>query len=250
MYSPSHFKFVFLISGFVLSLTGSSAFLLTSRSSTGLPTVDDPYRAVQHASVPNTALRVVSSTALRVVLDPPMKGDEKKKGKNDEENSNDWIPSETGGFIPNIRARLGFPKNPVEKSSGSSKEALKVKEVLDILQYKTEVAEVRDQIVCVRFYAPWCKSCKAIEASFRRLPRDFPGVKFVEVPVLKDNAYLHKGLGVPSLPFGHIYHPETGLMEERKISKKFFAEFKQVLRTYVHGECPVQYDDDGNCIPL
>jgi len=187
-----------------------------------------------------------------------MKEDEKKKGgeSNDGE-QDDWIPSKGGGFLPNIKARLGFfgkekmnekVQTSTKNTAGTANNPQKVQEVLDIHQYKKEVADVRDQIVCVRFYAPWCRSCKAIEASFRRLPKDFPNVKFVEVPVTKDNAYLHKGLGIPSLPFGHIYDPSAGLVEERKINKNEFAEFKEVLRTYVQGECPVAYDDDGICI--
>lgn len=249
MYSPLNCKVIVLLGS--LGLAPGSAFLPSSGGH--LPARGAPQRA---PSVAISKQVPFPSTALRLVMDPPMKGDEKKKERNDDENSkSDWIPSDNGGFIPIIRARLGLRKKPSDEQqtprpSQAAVRVPKVKEVLDIQQYKTEVADVRDQMVCVRFYAPWCKSCKAIEASFRRLPRDFPGVKFVEVPVLKDNAYLHKGLGVPSLPFAHIYHPETGLVEERKINKNVFAEFKEVLRTYVGGECQVQYDDDGICIPL
>lgn len=241
-------KKVFLVGSLVLVC--SSAFLPTS-----VPRTNRAFD-VQTATIPSLvpAQQRFPSTAIRVVADHPMKEDEKRKEESNDNRDDAWIPSEGGGFIPNIRARLGFrsARKPAPQVAATStpKGPVKVREVLDIYQYKAEVADVRDQMVCVRFYAPWCKSCKAIEASFRRLPKDFPGVKFVEVPVNKDNAYLHKGLGVPSLPFGHIYHPSAGLVEERKINKHEFAEFKQILRTYVHGECPVQYDDDGNCVPM
>jgi thiol-disulfide isomerase/thioredoxin len=172
--------------------------------------------------------------ALRVVADLPMeKEEEKRKGVNKNNEENDWIASKDGGFIPNIKARLR------SKSRTSP-----ILQVTDIQQYKDEVAAVKDQMVCVRFYAPWCRACRAVESSFRRLPREFPGVKFVECPVTKDNAYLHQGLGVPSLPFAHIYDPEAGLVEERKINKNVFGEFKDVLKTYVEGECPLTDDED------
>ena len=84
---------------------------------------------------------------------------------------------------------------------------------------------------------------------FRKLPHDFPGVKFVEVPLTKENAYLHKGLGVPSLPFAHLYHPDVGLVEERKINKDLFSTFKKILKTYVEGECAVSYPEDQDDEP-
>jgi thiol-disulfide isomerase/thioredoxin len=147
-------------------------------------------------------------------------------------------------------------------------------QITDIVQYKKEVVEVEDQLVAVRFYArkykylvfltrcyvifmsltltpittnttAWCKACKAVERPFRQLAKEFPTVKFVEVPVTKDNAYLHKGLGIPSLPFGHIYHNGGKLVEEMKINKNVFGDFKDILKTYVDGECPMVYDAEG-----
>lgn len=240
------FKTVFLIGSFVM--TCAFAFLPSPV----------PMRSFDARALTTTYTTPAQhSMALRVVADPPMKGDEKRgdRSRDGTEDDGPWISSKNGGFIPNIRARLGLRDTstpPRAKSTTTPKKATpsKIKEVLDIQQYKTEVADVRGQMVCVRFYAPWCKSCKSIEASFRRLPGDFPGIKFVEVPITKDNAYLHKGLGVPSLPFGHVYDPSVGLVEERKINKKVFGDFKQVLRNYVNRECPVTYDEDENCIPL
>ena len=100
----------------------------------------------------------------------------------------------------------------------------------------------------------WCKACKAIESSYHRLPKEFPSsVKFVEVPLTKENAYLHKGLGVESLPFAHIYYNDNRidnngnenrtsscrLVEELKIKKTRFSEFKRIIRSYVEKECKV-----------
>jgi len=206
-----------------------------------------------------------SRTALHVVADPPMKDDKQKKGgtPDDDDDRSDWIPAENGGFFPNLRARLsklGHSTTTTAPNGGQTPESTfssetikpnKIIEVVDIHQYKREVADVHDQLVCVRFYAPWCKSCKAIESHFRRLPQTFQGypIKFVECPVTKDNAYLHKGLGIPSLPFAHIYHPQAGLVEERKINKTVFEDFRKVLWTYAYGECPITFDSEGNCLP-
>jgi thiol-disulfide isomerase/thioredoxin len=176
-----------------------------------------------------------SPSALNLIADVPIEDHEKQKKGNGGDGGDDaWIPSKDGGFIPNIKARLTQRKN----------KAPPIIEVTDIQGYKREVAEETDRMVCVRFYAKWCRACKAVMPMFRQLPQEFPGVKFVEVPLTKENAYLHKGLEVPSLPFGHLYHPDVGLVEERKISKDKFNEFKNILKTYVDGECKVKYPEE------
>jgi hypothetical protein len=65
------------------------------------------------------------------------------------------------------------------------------------------------------------------------------------VPLSQDTAYLHQGLGVPTLPFAHLYHPEAGLVEERKINKKVIGEFENLLKNYVDGECAYDWERDG-----
>ena len=118
-----------------------------------------------------------------------------------------------------------------------------------IEEYKSVVVDEPDQTVAVRFYSPVCKSCQAAEKYFLKLCRENPNVKFVELPASKDNGYLHEGLGVKTFPFGHIYHPEAGLVEELKINKKVFGEFERVLQYYVDGQGEVEYPEEGICEP-
>ena len=58
-----------------------------------------------------------------------------------------------------------------------------------------------------------------------------------------ENAYLHEGLGVPSMPYGHIYYPRLGLVEERKLNRHVFADFERVLEDYDQGYCDVPGED-------
>ena len=58
---------------------------------------------------------------------------------------------------------------------------------------------------------------------------------FVDVPVTPRNAALHQGLGVSSLPFAHIYHPQGGLVEELKLTRKHISTFKDKLDGYLQG---------------
>ncbi|CAB9516029.1 Thioredoxin-like 2 [Seminavis robusta] len=112
-----------------------------------------------------------------------------------------------------------------------------VYEAVSLQTYKEMVADEQDRLVVVRFYAKWCRACKAVEPLFYRMAHSMPDVKFVEVPVLEENANLHQGLEVPSLPYGHIYSPTAGLVEEIRMVKPEFKSFQKVVETYRAGEC-------------
>jgi thiol-disulfide isomerase/thioredoxin len=106
--------------------------------------------------------------------------------------------------------------------------------------YKHTVGEEDAKLVCVRFYAPWCKACKAVQPLFYHMANTFPNVKFVDVPCTNKNSNLHQGLDVPSLPFGHIYHPDGGLVEELRMTRKCIPSFATKLQSYVKGNCELQ----------
>ena len=73
------------------------------------------------------------------------------------------------------------------------------------------------------------QTCHSLRPHFDKTASTNPNVIFVEVPVLEHNANLHKGLGVESVPFVHIYHPRNGLVEETKLSRKTFSEFEDMV---------------------
>jgi len=178
------------------------------------------------------------TVSLHATLTPPPAEAEEEKEKNKKQNSSDeWTPTKEGNFIPNIFKRKGKQQK--------QRNASPITEVTDIQAYKDEVVDVPDRMVVVRFYAPWCRSCKAVEPLFKKMASQHsPSIKFVDVPVTKENAYLHEGLGIPSVPFGHIYHPDVGLVEEKKLNKKDFKEFKEVFEHYVAGECEIPSEED------
>jgi len=112
-----------------------------------------------------------------------------------------------------------------------------IRTVHTLEEYKAALDEERGKIVVARFFATWCKACKAVQPAFYRMASLYPQITFLEVPVTNDNANLHQGLDVPSLPYGHIYHPNAGLVEELKISRKYFKNLVRLVRWYDEGEC-------------
>ncbi|KAL9178943.1 hypothetical protein ACHAXT_011916 [Thalassiosira profunda] len=115
-----------------------------------------------------------------------------------------------------------------------------IRTVETLEEYKELMDEERGKVIVVRFFATWCKACKAIQPSFYRMAALYPNAVFVEVPVTNHNANLHQGLEVPSLPYGHIYYPGAGLVEELKISKKYFHRLVKMVRWYDQGGCGLE----------
>mmetsp|Transcript_3557 Transcript_3557/g.6060 ORF Transcript_3557/g.6060 Transcript_3557/m.6060 type:complete len:220 (-) Transcript_3557:216-875(-) len=131
------------------------------------------------------------------------------------------------------------------RKAATSKTGLEKVVTLD--EYKSAVADEKEKMVVVRFYAPWCQACKAATPSYMRLSSRFRGaenIKFVDCPSTSTNSKLYQGLGVKTIPFAHVYHPDVGLVEERKIGKKYFSKFEKVLNSYVEGHCEIS---DDNC---
>lgn len=90
------------------------------------------------------------------------------------------------------------------------------------------------KVVCVRFYAPWCKACLAVAPHFYHLAQTYADdCLFLDVPVTHNNLKLYQGLGVESLPYGHIYLPELGLVEETMLTRQHMAEFREKVKHYV-----------------
>jgi len=152
---------------------------------------------------------------------------------------------EMSDFQKRMRNLVQAPSPIRKKQKRTSRAPDNLVKVETLAEYKDVVGDA-DRLVVVRFYAPWCKACKAIAPSFYRLAVTYPEVLFVDVPVTPENANLHQGLGVPSLPFGHIYHPFGGLVEEVKISKKHFGAFVRSLKTYTQGSCDLNYLDESH----
>lgn len=118
-----------------------------------------------------------------------------------------------------------------------------VPDVRTLQDYKDVLDQTGDDgmMMAVLWYSPWCKACRAVLPGIRTLAKRHPDVQFVQVPVLAENANLHQGLDVPSVPFLHLYVPDDPrLVEEKKMTRKRLSAFQRLLLDYERGSCSLE----------
>ncbi|EOD30826.1 hypothetical protein EMIHUDRAFT_232437 [Emiliania huxleyi CCMP1516] len=77
---------------------------------------------------------------------------------------------------------------------------------------KLAQAESESRVVCIKFYASWCRACKAMAPKYKRVADDWPEIEFCEV-LFDTNKALCKGLGIKVLPYIEI----SSLMEKLEV---------------------------------
>ncbi|KAL7484836.1 hypothetical protein ACHAW6_010456 [Cyclotella cf. meneghiniana] len=108
------------------------------------------------------------------------------------------------------------------------------KTAISLQEYFNVIEEGRrsKRTVVVKFHATWCKKCQSLRPVFLKMATSNPEMIFLDVPVTESNANLHKGLGIESVPFAHVYHPERGLVEETKLSRETFSDFTELVEKH------------------
>ena len=140
-------------------------------------------------------------------------------------------PAPAADFEQRMRDLLFRPESRTKKAPNRRAMSIpsNVVTVNTLGEYKAAVGDETSRIVAVRFHATYCRACMAVAPHFYKIAKMNPDVLFVDMPVTESNAALHQGLGVPSLPYAHIYHPQTGLVEEMKLTRNEIPTFREKL---------------------
>lgn len=195
-------------------------------------------------TTPNTRVSArqtgtMTTTSLHLLADYFEK---KEQQEHKEQDDNSWTAVEGGYYLPQSLSSIN-------KNNNNPSQRNKILEITDLQTYKDVVVDGSTYTV-VRFYAPWCRSCQRQRPHFVKMAERYNSdVQFVQVPLTKHTAALIQALNVHSFPYAHLYHPEAGLVEERKLSPKVngLATFGKILQTYLQGWCPVEYECNKSC---
>ncbi|CAM9345306.1 unnamed protein product [Ectocarpus fasciculatus] len=82
-----------------------------------------------------------------------------------------------------------------------------------LVKSKAEYDEIlrhnSNSLVVIKFFAPWCRSCKALDVKYRRMAVENDDVKFVEIDV-HQSPDLKKVLGVRAVPTVKLHAGSLG----------------------------------------
>ena len=127
--------------------------------------------------------------------------------------------------------KRSLPNNMIEVSSKA--------ELMNILQSS-------NQLTVVRFHAPFCKACKAMAPYLQRFAmQHIHDINFVEVAVDTRNpeiVTMMKEFGITKVPYGLVYHPDMGIVQQANFNKRYFRNVSQMIETYVNGLCQLPQD--------
>ena len=93
-----------------------------------------------------------------------------------------------------------------------------IKQLADETEYDAliEAAKAEDRYVVIKFYASWCRACKAMAPKYQRVTEEWQdngsGIEFYEI-LFDNNKKLCKQLGIKILPFMEIVAGSNGKVE-------------------------------------
>ena len=99
---------------------------------------------------------------------------------------------------------------------------------------KIKEASTQNRIVVIKFYASWCRACKAMAPKFERVAQDWPEVEFCEI-LFDSNKKLAKNLGIKILPYIEIITGSAGKVEGFSCGPSKISKLQGMLE--MHGGC-------------
>lgn len=105
------------------------------------------------------------------------------------------------------------PKAPLAPRSAGiyAREILPLQTEEEYMQL-IEDATAEERVVVIKFYASWCRACKAMAPKFQRLADDFPQIEFHEI-LFDNNKKLCKRLNIKILPYMEIVAGSKGKID-------------------------------------
>ena len=106
-------------------------------------------------------------------------------------------------------------------------------------QYRNFVEGNKKKLIVIKYFAPWCRSCKGLAPKFIKLARD---PKYKELPILwaelnvKDNKHLVKSLGVKRIPSIQFYALNGRIVDTFGVTPSMMPLLRSKLDSFIADE--------------
>ncbi|KAL6210023.1 hypothetical protein ACLB2K_020961 [Fragaria x ananassa] len=117
-------------------------------------------------------------------------------------------------------------------------------DIRSVQEFVSALAEAGDRLVLVKFYAPWCRSCRALFPKLFKTAEDHPEILFLKVN-FDENKKLCEIMKVKILPYFHFYSASEGQLESFACSLASFQKIKDAIQLHNTTRCSIGSDPKG-----
>eukprot|EP00168_Porphyra_purpurea_P006820 TRINITY_DN1840_c0_g1_i10.p1 TRINITY_DN1840_c0_g1~~TRINITY_DN1840_c0_g1_i10.p1 ORF type:complete len:233 (+),score=70.05 TRINITY_DN1840_c0_g1_i10:690-1388(+) len=137
---------------------------------------------------------------------------------------------------PPAAASPSDPGPPAASTATATPVAEPVAPITSFDEYMEMLEASAGQVAVLKFYAPWCRSCRAISPKVARLAHEFPEIRFYEIDY-EANKELCWRLGVKNLPTFHFYSGAAGRVEDFNAGPARAHVIREKVVEYALGKC-------------
>mmetsp|Transcript_7637 Transcript_7637/g.13475 ORF Transcript_7637/g.13475 Transcript_7637/m.13475 type:complete len:217 (-) Transcript_7637:449-1099(-) len=129
--------------------------------------------------------------------------------------------------------------------------------IRSIKEYEALELEEKDELIVIRFHAPWCKVCQTTNISYERyatkLSKSHSPIAFYSIQLdgtidadeLKLYFLRSHGIDVRGVPMGILRHPKEGHFGTVKLHRKGLGSMKKMVESYLCGEVDLTFLFEG-----
>ena len=110
-------------------------------------------------------------------------------------------------------------------------------------EYLGALKESMDKLVVLKIFAPWCRSCRALEPKVKRTARDYPQVRFFEMDY-EQNKELCNRLGVTAMPTFLLYFSTAGEIDKFSCGPMRINILRDKIDDMLRGECLLDLEEE------
>lgn len=143
---------------------------------------------------------------------------------------------------PTASSPLPAPPARDGPSAASAATLEPVREIDGVDEYLDTLHKHRGELIVLKIFAPWCRSCRALTPKLNRLCREFPTVTFVKLDYER-NKELCRRLGVVTMPTFIFYSGAAGEVEKFSCGPARAHVLRQKVVDIMAGVCELPEEE-------